>query len=153
MGLPTWQNSSFTCNSPQFWIENSSFTCNSPPVLPCGWFKKRQKVRHFVYSIQVTLARGYCASYKATLSKKCSQNGSTPGALSWYITQLKPSLDHSAIPYDPKMCMYILLTATIISPGCVMGLLENNAQRNRVSLHGIKLMSSRDPPGGINLNG
>ena len=25
---PTWQNSSFTCNFSQFWIENSSFTCN-----------------------------------------------------------------------------------------------------------------------------
>ncbi len=25
---PRWQNSSFTCNFPQFGIENSSFTCN-----------------------------------------------------------------------------------------------------------------------------
>ncbi len=31
--LPTWQNSSFTCNFPQFWKENSSFTC-----LPGGWW-------------------------------------------------------------------------------------------------------------------
>ena len=28
---PTWQNSSFTSNFPQFWIENSSFTCNFFP--------------------------------------------------------------------------------------------------------------------------
>ncbi len=34
--LPTWQNSSFTCNFPQFWIENSSFTCNFPQFCHVG---------------------------------------------------------------------------------------------------------------------
>ena len=33
---PTWQNSSFTCNFPQFWIENSSFTCNFPQFCHVG---------------------------------------------------------------------------------------------------------------------
>ncbi len=53
---PTWQNSSFTCNFPQFWRENSSFTCNFPQFCHVGNGPQTLNILRVQTKLSITIA-------------------------------------------------------------------------------------------------